>query len=144
MLMEQNKDIARRFFREVWSEGKLGILDEFTDTSYVGQIGGSPEIHGIEAFKEFISSYRGAFPDLEMTVEDIVAEGDKVITRWTARGTHEGELMGIPPTGKQVTVTGITIDRYVRGKNVKSWSNWDALGMMRQLGVVPAPRQGGA
>ena len=85
--------------------------------------------------------YRSAFPDMQLTIEDQIAEGDKVVTRWTARGTHQGELMGIPPTGKQATVTGITVGRVANGKFVESWSNFDALGMMQQLGVVPVPGQ---
>jgi predicted ester cyclase len=83
--------------------------------------------------------YRIAFPDLELTIEDQVAEGDEVVTRFTARGTHRGELMGIPPTGRKVVVTGISIDRLVNGKTVESWTNYDVLSMMQQLGIIPMP-----
>ncbi len=86
--------------------------------------------------------YRSAFPDLQATVEDQVAEGDKVASRFTFRGTHRGELAGIPPTGNQVEVTGIVISRIEGGKGAEDWSNYDALGMMQQLGVVPPPGQG--
>jgi steroid delta-isomerase-like uncharacterized protein len=85
--------------------------------------------------------YRNAFPEIQMTVEDLIAEGDKVVTRWTARGTHQGELMGIPPSGNPVEVTGITIDRIEGGKVVETWANYDALGMMQQVGAVPEPGQ---
>jgi len=93
--------------------------------------------------KQFVSMYLTAYPDTHFTIEDQIAEGDTVVTRWTARGTHKGPLMGIPPTGKQVTVTGISIGRVVNGKTVEGWSNYDTLGMMQQLGVVPAPGQPG-
>jgi predicted ester cyclase len=89
-----------------------------------------------------VGTFRGAFPDLKGTPEDQIAEGDKVVMRWTARGTHQGELQGIPPTGRRVTVTGIVISRAAEGKLVESWEVYDALGMMRQLGlvVIPGPR----
>jgi predicted ester cyclase len=83
--------------------------------------------------------YRTAFPNIHVTIEDQIAEGDKVVTRWTGHGTHQGELMGIPPTNKAVTVTGIAIDRIVAGKIVEHWENFDQLGMLVQLGVVPPP-----
>ena len=82
--------------------------------------------------------YRSAFPDVHFTIEDLFAAGDKVVSRWTARGTHKGELMGIPATGKQVEVTGMDIDQVSGGKIVGSWNSWDALGLMQQLGVVPS------
>ena len=80
-----------------------------------------------------------AFPDIQYTVEALLAEGDKVVVRWTARGTHTGELMGIPPTGKQVTVTGVNIGRVANGRIVEEWGEFDMMGMMQQLGVVPTP-----
>jgi predicted ester cyclase len=83
--------------------------------------------------------YQMAFPDVRMTVEDGFAEGDKVVVRWTGRGAHTGELMGIPPTGKQVTVTGIDVYRVAGGKLVERWGEFDQMGMMQQLGVVPLP-----
>lgn len=89
----------------------------------------------------FTGMFMSAFPDTKMTVEQQIAEGDKVVTRWKAQGTHKGELMGIPPTGKQVTVTGISIERIVGGMIVESWEEFDQMGMMQQLGVIPAPGQ---
>jgi predicted ester cyclase len=94
--------------------------------------------------KEFLAPYFAAFPDLQFTVEDEIAEGDKVTTRYTARGTHRGELMGMAPTGKHVTVTGIFISRVEEGKLAEMWLNWDALGLMQQLGVIPQLAQAGA
>ena len=81
--------------------------------------------------------YGVAFPDIQMTVEEQVAEGDRVVTRWSAQGTHEGELMGVPASGKQVTVSGITIARLADGKIQEEWSNWDGLGLMEQIGAMP-------
>jgi len=100
-------------------------------------------IQGIDAYQQWLSMYYTAFPDLHLTMEDIIAEGDIVVVRQTFRGTHQGELMGTAPTGKQVTVLGINILRIVNGKSVEEWLNFDALGMVQQLGVVPAPGQPG-
>jgi steroid delta-isomerase-like uncharacterized protein len=86
-----------------------------------------------------VTMYRSAFPDMRVTIEDLVAEGDKVAARWSVTGTHRGELMGIPATGKRVTVTGIEINRFAGGKLVEHWESFDQLSMMQQLGVVPAP-----
>ena len=86
--------------------------------------------------------YRSAFPDLRLTIDDLIAEGDKVVARWTAQGTNTGELMDMPPTGKESKVTGISILRISRGKVVEQRANWDTMGMLQQLGVVPAPGEG--
>ena len=91
--------------------------------------------------KQYVSMYRSAFPDLQQTIEDQIAEGEKVATRLTGRGTHQGELMGIPPTGNRVEAPGIVINRISGGKIAESWANYDAMGMMQQLGVIPAPGQ---
>jgi predicted ester cyclase len=89
--------------------------------------------------KQFVDTYRTAFRGARITVEEQIAEGDTVATRWTGRGTHEGELMGIAPTGKETTVTGLTISRLRNGKVVEEWTNWDTLGMLVQLGAAPQP-----
>ncbi len=94
-------------------------------------------LQGLEAVKQFVSLFLAAFPDGRFTVEDMVAEGDKVVARHTFRGTHQGNFMGIPPTGKQVTATGMSMGRAVNGKGVKVWVNGDDLGLLQQLGVVP-------
>src|SRR5205823_14624824 len=94
---------------------------------------------GIEGSKQFIAMYLTAFPDVHFTVEDIIAEGDKVVTRLTVRGTQQGAFMGIPATGKQTTSTGIDINRIVDGKSVEHWLEMDTLGLLQQLGAVPAP-----
>ncbi|MFC1715755.1 ester cyclase [Candidatus Poribacteria bacterium] len=130
-----NKAIVNRFIDEVWNQGKMDAMDEIVSTDTVGHTPtepGSP-IVGIEASKQAINVYRTAFPDLHLAIEDMLAEGDKVLTRWTSTGTHQGELMGIPPTGKQTVSSGIVISRIADGKIVENWWAWDALGLMQQL-----------
>ncbi len=141
---EENKAMVRRAVEEVFNKGNFAILDELFASDYVDHVAGAQEVRGPEGMKQFATTYRTAFPDLDITIEDQIAEGDKVVTRWTGRGTHQGELEGIPPTGKQATVTGIAIDRIVNGKVVETWDQFDTLGMMQQLGVVPAPERAGA
>jgi steroid delta-isomerase-like uncharacterized protein len=133
------KAIARRFLEEAFNSGNLDVVDELVAPEFVNHDAALPEPGvGIEAAKASITGYREAFPDLRLTIELQLAEGEYVTTRWSARGTHQGNLMGMAPTGKQATVTGITIDRIVDGRFVESWTNWDTLGLMQQLGVIPA------
>ncbi len=99
---------------------------------------GSGWPRGPEGAKAVVATYRGAFPDVHFTIEDQIVEGDKVVTRWTGQGTNTGSLFGMPPTGKPATVTGIQIDRIAGDKIAKTWVNFDALGMMQQLGVIPS------
>jgi steroid delta-isomerase-like uncharacterized protein len=137
MSPDNNKSIVRRAIEEPW-KGNLDIVEELFASDYVGHDPAVPELlRGPGDVKEFISTYRVAYPDAQITVETQVAEGDMVATRWTARGTHKGELMGIEPTGKQVTVTGLTLSRVQNGKIVEGFQNWDALGMMKQLDAIP-------
>ncbi len=143
MSTEQNKAIARRNFEEAWNKQNLAVVDELFATDYIGHFAiHSEPVSGIEAYKQFMSGYFVAFPDARFTIEDILAEGDRVVARWTVRGTHKGELSGIPPTGKQVTVTGMWILRVAGGKIAEQWGIFDALGLMQQLGVVPPPGEG--
>ena len=135
--MATNKEIVRRLWVEPW-EGKMGVIDELVAPDYVGHDPSQPELHGPEGVKGFITSYLSAFPDGRITIDEQLEEGELVASRWTGRGTHRGDLMGIPPTGKQVTVSGITVSRVKNGKVVEEWSNWDTLGMLQQLGAVPA------
>jgi steroid delta-isomerase-like uncharacterized protein len=136
--------IQRRLFAEFFSQGKLEVADEIFAPDHVYYNPDTPEgIHGPEGMKQLVvGTFRGTFPDLQGTVEDQVTEGYKVVMRWTARGTHQGELQGLPPTGKRVTVAGMVISRSAEGKLVESWEVYDTLGMMRQLGlvVIPGPR----
>jgi steroid delta-isomerase-like uncharacterized protein len=94
------------------------------------------DLHGPEEFKQFVRMYRGAFPDLALTIEDQIAEGDLVGSRHTSTGTHTNEFQGIPPTGKAATITGMTLTRVADGKIVEAWTCWDALGMFEQLGLA--------
>jgi predicted ester cyclase len=145
MSAEQNKANSRRFYEEVCNKGSLDLLDELADPNCVthqADGAGGNDIRGRDALKQFVKMYYAAFPDLRFTIEDQFAEGDKVVTRLSSEGTHKGELMGIAPTGKHVAgVTGIFIDRYSGGKFVEGWGNWDTLGLMQKLGVIPAPAQ---
>jgi steroid delta-isomerase-like uncharacterized protein len=138
--MQANKDLARRVLTEVFNDGRLDTIDELVSAGYVGYDVAMPDpMVGTEAFKQSASAYKAAFPNLEMTIEESIAEGDTVVLRWTARGTHEGELFGIPPTGRQSTVTGITINRIAGGKIVEARTNWDTFGLLQQLGAIPEP-----
>jgi len=142
MSIEDNKATTRRFFEEVFNRGNLTVVDEVKSSNYVFHDPGLPEpIRGPEGFKQYIMLFRNAFPDLYSTIEDLIAEGEKVTVRFTYTGTQQGDLLGIPSTGKQVTVTAILIGRFVNDKFAEGWINYDALGMMQQLGVVPAPGQ---
>ncbi len=139
MSSEQNKAAVRRLIDESW-KGNLQVVDELVASNYVAHDPANPEpLQGPEGFKESISTYRAAFPDARMTIEQQLAEGDLVATRWTGRGTHEGELLGIQPTGKKVTVSGLTISRLADGKVVEEFQSWDNHGMLEQLGAIPVP-----
>ena len=135
----ENKALVRRVFDDMWNKHDLDVLDVIYAPDVVNHElpPGMPE--GIAGTKAYFGMFMSAFPDTQMTVEDLIAEGDKVVARWTARGTHTGELMGIPPTGKQVTVTGVNIGRVANGRIVEEWGEFDMMGMMQQLGVVPTP-----
>ena len=137
---EANKAIARREFEEVFNQGNLDLADEIMAADYVYQ-SAAGDYAGREARKQSIAMYIAAFPDIHFTVDDQIAEGDIVATRWTSTGTHKGEMMGIPPTGVHATTTGIFISRIVDGKMVEEWNSWDVLGLMQQLGVMPPTRE---
>ncbi|MFX1577991.1 MAG: ester cyclase [Promethearchaeota archaeon] len=143
MSIEENKANLHRVTEEVFNKGNLAVVDELVSTNSVTHAAGGEEFKGPEGFKQMVTMIRTAFPDFHMTIEDIVAEGDKLAYRYTWRGTHKGEYMGIAPTGKQVTVTGMNIVHFVGGKGIESWTSGDNLSMMQQLGVVPPMGQGG-
>jgi steroid delta-isomerase-like uncharacterized protein len=138
-MAEENEALVRRYFEEIWDKGNLDLIDELFTTNFVrhGPTATEGEVRGLEAFKGVVSMYRTAFPDLRVPIEDLVAEGDRVVTRWTARGTHQGELMGITPTGNQASVTGIIVDRISGGRIEKEWVEYDTLHLMQQIGAVP-------
>jgi len=120
MGVEENKAMVRRSIEEVWNKGNLAVVDETMASSYVLHFPGQ-DYKGPESFKQMVTMTRTAFPDLHMTIEDMVAEEDKVAYHLTMRGTHRGDFMGIAPTGKQVTITGISIHRFAGGKEAEVW-----------------------
>jgi len=136
MSIEENKAIVRRWNDEVYDKGNLAAIDELFATNFVWHFappGVTPDREGYK--QENVTNLRASFADIQCTVEDMVAEGEKVAVRWTWRGTHKGEYMGIAPTGKQATISGIEILRIVGGKIVEEWSESDWLGFMQQLGA---------
>jgi steroid delta-isomerase-like uncharacterized protein len=139
---QENKALIQRFVEEAFNRGNPDVADEVFASTFNSHGPTTPEGQGSpETVKQFVNTYLSAFPDGHTTVEGSVAEGDKVAYRWTFRGTHQGELMGITPTGKQVEITGITINRLSGGKIEEQWNNFDQLGVLRQLGVAPTPGQ---
>jgi steroid delta-isomerase-like uncharacterized protein len=137
MSAPENKAVSRRVVEEIFNGGNLDLADELYAPDYVLHDPSLPEdLHGPEGLKQYAGMNLGAFPDARVTVEDQIAEGDMVVSRWTATGTHTGELMGIPPTGRYVEVSGITINRFSGGRIAEDWYQSDDLGMMRQLGVM--------
>ena len=129
----QNKALVQRWFDEVWNKGREAAIDEMLAPRAV--------VHGVgpEGFKRFHTAYRTAFPDVKVTIEDMVAEGDRVALRWRATATHTGPLLNVPPTGKPVTFEGMGIVRVDKGMIVEGWNLFDQLGMFTQLGVVNLP-----
>jgi steroid delta-isomerase-like uncharacterized protein len=133
---EANKTIFRRYFEEVLNAGNLDLIDELIAPNYVSHyptgydFGGGPD-----DVKQIVTTVRSGFPNVHFTVEDVLAEGNRVVGRWTFRGTHQGNFMGIPSTGKNVSVMGIAIYRIVDAKIAEAWVAWDALGLMQQIGA---------
>jgi steroid delta-isomerase-like uncharacterized protein len=145
IMSEQNKALSRRAFEEIWNQGKLQVIDELVAPNCVLHDPMVPggKASGTSGYKQFAETYRSAFPDLHFAINDQVAEGEKVATRYTATGTFKGELMGIAPNGKHATVSGITFDRYHDGKLIEGWLNYDGLGLFQQLGIVNMPTPAG-
>jgi len=136
-MSERNKAQVRRVIEEIYNRGDLEVIDEVAASDLVIRIG-SEEIRGRNEIKRYVAGLRAGFPNLTLTIEDQIAEGDMVVTRWTARGTHAGDFQGIPATGREVRMTGTDIDRIVDGKTVDCWVHMDQLGLMRQLGGAGA------
>lgn len=139
--LERNKAIVRREVEEVWNGKRLDLLDEIFAANFVNHDPNNPQVTDRESFRVWASAVLNGFPDLYLTIDDVVAEGDKVACRWTHHGTHLGELPGLPATGKKTTITGIIIYRFAKGKVVEAWWSRDLLGLMQQLGVIPTPNQ---
>lgn len=134
MSIEQNKAIVRRYLEEAWNKRNVGIIDELMAPTYARYVSASAAPLNREGLKQRITTFHRALPDLRLTIDDMIAEKDEVVFRITIRGTHQGELMGVPPTGKQVTMTAIDIARFEDGKIVEHWGQMDALGLMEQIG----------
>jgi predicted ester cyclase len=144
MSTEQNKATMRRLYDEVINTGNLDLAGHFVATDAIEHEEFPGITQGLEGFKQFFKMFRAAFPDLHFTVEDMLAEGDKVTSRITIRGTHQREFMDMAPTGRQIQVAAIDICRFADGKMVEHWGQTDTLGMMEQLGVIAVPGAGGS
>jgi steroid delta-isomerase-like uncharacterized protein len=136
MVAEDNKAIAHKLFDEVWNKGNVDVVDEYIATDYIEHFPGMKG--GRDGFRETHTLFRTAFPDIQLTIDDEFAVGDRVVHRWTWRCTHRGELFGIPPTGKRVQFSGILILRMVNGQIAERWSQLDRLSLLQQLGAIPA------
>ena len=136
---ERDQGVHDRAVEDVWNGGDFATVDALVtrDVLIHASLPGN-DIYGPEGIRQFYGALREAFPDIHFTIEDQVAEGDRVVTRWTARATHKGAFQGIPPTGKQINLAGIDIDRIVNGKVVECWPVADELGLLQQLGALPA------
>jgi steroid delta-isomerase-like uncharacterized protein len=145
MSAEQLKTTVYRVAGQVYNEGRLEVMDDLWNADLVYHRPPFPDLEGREALREDISNLRNAFPDMELTFDEIIFEGDTSVARWTFRGTHTGQSPSIPvpPAGKQVTVTGVCVHHWAGGKIVEHWTHSDWLGLMQQLGVIPTPGQTG-
>jgi steroid delta-isomerase-like uncharacterized protein len=139
MSAEESKAIVRKFW-SVWDEGNIDLVDELLAPDYVNHNPAAPDLPtGPDGVKGVVAMFRSGMPDLSVLVEDMMAEGDKVATRYTLEGTHEGKLFGVPPTGQQLSIKSISVERVSDGKIREHWRITDSLDMMQQLGVVPMP-----
>ncbi len=137
----ENKDLMNRFTEEVINQKRLDTADEIVAEDFVELEPLPGQEQGREGLKQILAAFFAAFPDLSWVTEEQIAEGDKVVSRFRWHGTHEGEFLGIPATGRQIAVKGVVIDRVVDGKFAESRILMDTLGMMQQLGVIPSPEQ---
>lgn len=136
-MSEENKAILRRFYEEVFNRGNLAILDELGAPGFIDHNPSPGQAPGIEGVKQMFTAMRAAFPDMRVTVEDMLAEGDKVAAHTSFRATHRGEFMGIGPTGKEVTARVSDIVRFAEGKAVERWGVEDMSGLFQALGIPP-------
>lgn len=145
MSTEENKALVRQMVEAVFNQGNLSRADEFLAPDFIEREELPPGIaRGREGVKQLTGMLRSAFPDFKATIDDVVAEGDKVVIRQTWTGTHQGEFMGVPPTGKSVSFQVIDIIRMAGGKGVEHWGVMDSMGLMQQLGAIPMPGQSGS
>jgi steroid delta-isomerase-like uncharacterized protein len=142
-MSEENKDLARHSWEMLVNQQNPDAIDELYTPNFVWHEP-DEDIQGSEEARKFLGMYLSAFPDMRVTVEDVIAEGDKVVSRWTIRGTHRGEMMGIAPTDEQIEIKGITIHRIEGGKIAEEWERYDNLGVMQQLGAISEVGQVGS
>ncbi|WP_373500882.1 ester cyclase [Desulfococcus sp.] len=136
-MSEANKTVVRRIVEEIWNGKNHDRIDEFYAADFVNVDPSSPEVKNVGQFKQWVVEMNAGFPDEQVTIEDLIAEGDKVVKQWSAKATHTGNFMGIPPTNKKTNMRGITIYRIVEGKVKECVWSYDAYGFMVQLGVIP-------
>ena len=137
-MSEANKTVVRRIVEEVWNGKNHDRIDEFYAADFVNVDPSSPEVKNLGQFKQWVAEMNAGFPDEQVTIEDLIAEGDKVVKQWSSKATHTGNFMGIPPTNKKTNMRGITIYRIVEGKVKECVWSYDAYGFMVQLGVIPS------
>lgn len=140
MSTEENKAIVSRWVEEFWNQKNPALIDEILSPNYILHNSDGP-IQGREAFRQFAAMFQTAIPDLHVTVETILAEGDKVVWRYLLRGTHRGDFLSIPATGKPVALTGIIISRFAGGMWEEDWQDNNLLGLLQQIGAIPAPER---
>jgi len=141
-MSEANKTLVRRWFEEVWNQGREETIDELFAANGVGYGLGDTDVplRGPAGFKPFVRNLRGALPDIHMTIEDLIAESDKVTVRLDVQGTHKGGQLGVAATGRQIRIAGVVIVRIANGQIVEGWNSWDQLGLLRQIGALPAQK----
>jgi steroid delta-isomerase-like uncharacterized protein len=141
-MSEANKQLVRRWFEEVWNQGREETIDELFATNGIGYGLGDTEapVQGPAGIRPFVRNLRGAIPDIHMKIEDSIAEGDKVTVRITVEGTHQGGQLGVAPTGRRIKIAGVVIIRIANGQIVEGWNSWDQLGLLRQIGALPAQK----
>jgi steroid delta-isomerase-like uncharacterized protein len=136
-MSEANKALTQRWTEEIWNKGNLATVEDLVAADVIFHMGSDPDLKGHAGLRDFAGALRAAFPDGRFTNEEQIAEGDKVVQRWSFKGTHKGEFFGVPATGKPVSFTGTTTLRIAGGKVVEHWAHWDVLGWLRQVGRMP-------
>ena len=141
MSTEENKAIVRRATEEFYNQGHVERAAHFYAATYVHHDPAAPHVSDRDGLAASVRAFRAGCPDLQITIDDLLAEGDTVTKRWTLHATHTGDLYGIPPTGKRITVSGLELYRFANGKIAECWLGYDNLSLMQQLGVIPTPKQ---
>jgi steroid delta-isomerase-like uncharacterized protein len=142
MSTETNKAIIRRYIDQMWNNGGLDLAEEFfVENVFPHRVPAVPGLEALELVKDGIATVHAAFPDLQITLHDLIAEGDLVVNRWSGTATHQGELMGIPGSGDQITISGVGIHRMVNARIVELWNFTDNLSLMQQIGAIPMPEE---